>query len=240
MLAYIMCLRLDLKWRGIFELEGVLKHRTDPVVTVAALMFLRTVESEVVEEDIITTQNNGMETSALLTHQRDFTHFIDLLDKLAVTMKRFWEELTHKNASGNLLQDVGFEIAALTDEVSSDFHHITSKTTKINVQFLQVYSEFLFLVLNEQQEARRIHLKAQNILLSMSASRNYGSGLLMLRNYDTFSPCIIVTSGSEVDTGKIISINQEAMDLLERNREELVGEQIEVIMPGAFGKHHKR
>lgn len=205
----------------------------------AALLLLRTVEAEVVEEDIVSSQNNGMDTSALLISQREFMNFRDLLGKLASTMRKFWEELTHKKSSGNLLQEVGFEIATLTDQVSSNFHEITSKSSKLNVQLLQLYSEFLFLVLSEMEEAKRISTKAQNMLLSMSASRNYGNGLLMLKNFDTFSPCIIVASGSETDTGKIRSVNQETMDLLERNREELVGEQIEVIMPGAYAKHHK-
>src|SRR3990167_2939687 len=188
LLAYVMCLRLGLKWRGIFELESVLKQRTDPVVTVAALMFLRTIETEVVEEDIVSTQNNGMDTAALLMHQRDFESFRDLLGRLAETMRRFWEELTHTKSSGNLLQEVGFQIAALTDEVSSTLQSITTKSSKLNVQLLQLYSEFLFLVLSEHEEARRIHLKAQNILTSMTASRNYGKGLLMMKNFDTFSP----------------------------------------------------
>lgn len=230
---------MDLKWRAIYEIEGILKSSCPMVLKISAIRFLEALEYEVEENEIIGTQTSGVDATLIINNQRQYEEFRILLGKSCDFMYKFWQELLEKKPSGNRLQELGFDIARVGETITTRFQQMTFGENNRGLRLLEIYGEYLRYVVNEPEDAKRILDKVESIKSSLLASSTYGDEK-RLRNYENASPSIIVVSGDEKTMGEVISVNIEALNCLEMVRTEILGSNINIIMPKIYAIYHNK
>jgi hypothetical protein len=235
--SFILAMRLDLKWRAIYEIELILKSSAPLAYKICAVRFQGALEHEVEELEIISSQTIGVDAAQILRHQKQYESFKTLLQESCETMTNFWTELLSRTPNGNRLQELGFQISRYGEKITTEFQKMTFGENHRGLRVLEIYGQYLRYVVNEPEEAKRMLDKVLNIRFSLAATRNYAENT-RLRNYESVSPAIIVASGDQKLMGTILTVNLEALKSLEFTRTELLGKNLTTIMPKIYGDNH--
>lgn len=235
--AYIMFGRLNSKWRAVYELETVLSSECPMAIKVSAVRLMSMIEHETKEFEFYSTQNLGVDASKILYRQKHYEELKQIFKSSCETHKLFWEELSEKKPSAEKLQKLGYEIARSNDQISHMLKDSNNGESNQGLKVLQMYGEFLKLVANESEDSKRILQRVNNVTQNMAMSMQIENEN-RIQNLETSNPCIIVASGDFKTMGVILEVNMETQKLLQRMRSELLGENVNMIMPKIYSDYH--
>ena len=233
--SFFQSSKLDLKWKSIYEIEMILRSECDYGVKIAASCYLSSLEKEMVEFELINSQALGVDVKTVITNQEQEEQLKELLTDCCIKNMDFWKELLADNPSGNKLQELGFKITIINDQIRSCFSRMQSKNNN-NIRTLKLYGNYIHLVLNDHEESKRILLKAEN-MQSLSENQQFFNDK-RIRFKDNIDQCIVVASGNMKSMGTIKSINLEACRFLELSNESIIGENVDTLMPKKFAENH--
>lgn len=234
--SYIQSSKLELKWKSIFEIEKIIKSECRQSIKISACSFLSTIEKEMLEFELINTQVLGTDVKTMVQNLDQHEEIKQLLLTSCEKNMQFWTELLSANPSGNKLQDLGFQITIVNDDIKECSNIMNSKNNN-NIRTLTLYGRYLQLVLNDFEESKRILQRVDNIRNTLEANQQIFNDK-RIRFNESVNPCIVVASGNQFDLGTISSINLEACRLLDLNLESMIGENVDTLMPQAYSEHH--
>ena len=238
--AYVLGNRLGFRWRAINEIQRILvSNNASLIIKINALSYLEQIELRLKEEELKTSQLLGLNTHKILAQQKKIEDFKKLLASSCDKSKGFWQELLEKKPNANKLQRLGFQIAEIAGNIQEFVSELFQNENQRSMFILQLYSDYLLLVAGETEEEKRLSAKIEVVANSITAGEWYGKEN-RLKNIEVGNPCILITSCNSEDMGLIKTANIHASNLLFYGKHELEGQNIEIIMPGAFRIHHTR
>ena len=119
-------------------------------------------------------------------------------------------------------------------------HSIKSMIEKANpnnLRTLVLQGNFIDLVLNNSEEAKKIEEKLATIKHTLQANKNYAN-IKRLQYYENISPSVVVASGDYSTLGLIKSYNPEVLKTLEMSKEQLIDQNVKMLMPKMFADYH--
>lgn len=235
--AYIMFSRLNSKWKAIYELEAIMAVECPMIIKISAVRLMSMIEHETKEFEIHSAQNLGIDAIKILYRQQFYQELKELFGKGCETHLLFWQELTDKKPSAEKLQMLGFEIAKSNDLISGLMRDSNNNETNQSLRVLQIYGEYLKLVSNESEDSKRILQRAGNIAQSLAVSIQFDNDK-KLRNIENANPSIMIVSGDYKTMGTILQTNNETLKILERKKDKVIGESVELIMPKIYADFH--
>lgn len=235
----VLTQKLNLKWQAIYLAELVEKKRADFSIMVATYGLIKTVEHDLLEEEIRDGQNTGINAVKVVELYSTINKMNDFISQSAQNVIDFWKELLEESTNGKKLESLGTKVEQIHSEVKEAFE-LVMKENQNHLYALACYGEYLTCIVNEQEEADKIRQKVRTI---SGGNQNYSrasadSGKLAAKAAFQTNPCIIICSADNSTMGVLKRINSECSKLLAWSEEELSGKHINHIMPKVFSDHH--
>jgi len=234
--SFILTQRLNLKWKAIFEIETILGSECSYNLKVAASYFLGNIEKELEDFELVNSQSIGIDIKQMMQNQKQNEELRELFKEACSKTIDLWTELSKPKPKGNLMQAIGLSLTVLNDKIKASYIKI-SQSRNSNIRTLDMYAHYLKLVMCEQSEAKRVHVKVENIYNSLAANRFY-SDERSLKFFENVNPCITVVSGDYRAMGTIKSANSEVLKTLEFSADDIVGKHVNLLMPRVYAEHH--
>lgn len=112
-----------------------------------------------------------------------------------------------------------------------------------NSRVLEIYGAFLNDIAHKEAEAKRIVEKIE--LLNKSEFSNRNNSKQDFREDEepdakrpAMENCVIICSGNQGNLGEIISVSNEVMNFFGYKAREVIGQNIEILMPKYYGERH--
>lgn len=240
--ACFLNLRLGMKWKAIYILEGANYSLSESRVQLATFRFISSIEYEMMEQELTNKDNTGFNVLTLTNFQTRFSAFNDQISQAYMHYYNFWSNLVLTCPNPLILKQIGLTICSLNSQIKANFEGMMDQSTSTHVKSMVLYGYYLKLIVNDFDEAEKVITKANNILSSVSVAGATGSDVLddkKFKNSDSSNLAIITVSGNLRDLGAIKSVNTEAIRLFGYTLEELRGNTIDMLMPKVFAeKHH--
>eukprot|EP01022_Parablepharisma_sp_SALTPOND_P016641 TRINITY_DN248_c0_g1_i1.p1 TRINITY_DN248_c0_g1~~TRINITY_DN248_c0_g1_i1.p1 ORF type:complete len:1944 (-),score=172.22 TRINITY_DN248_c0_g1_i1:9089-14920(-) len=162
--------------------------------------------------------------------------FIKYIEQCAGDHIEFWSHLDSMLPDLNDVNKIGLRIL----ETSKDIQRIWSKLNKINPNHpkaLNIYGYYLREISNDSELGQEFIDKAITINLHKSVADDPLNDFELMFAEDT---AIIMMNGSPDQLGKIIKTNSGVLKLFGYNQFEIYGNDVSIIMPGIFARHHAK
>lgn len=169
--------------------------------------------------------------------------FRSMLSKTTSLYYDFWTSITinRLNSTDNLdeLNKIGSEMIKLNQSIEESYNSLI-KIKSDNFSLIKLYSYFLKHVLNDNEKYKKLKLKSSN------SSKNTGSNFheVEFSNFDTnilkdkdFFKYLIL-SANKKDLANIIDFSTNLCQIFGYNKNELVGKNINFLIPEILHKEH--
>ncbi|KAL4426723.1 hypothetical protein ABPG74_006095 [Tetrahymena malaccensis] len=159
--------------------------------------------------------------------------------KRAIVMhKEFWQELKEENPSLTKLNIIGSKISQTVFQVKEQMNTMLKIKEDIP-KILKIFGQFFIYVLNEKESGLELIKKAkEQIVVGKQKEKEGQEGNY---NYkDNPIPYLLVNNGHKYEVGQIIDLNSLFSIHFGYQREELIGKQVETIIPQLISQYHQQ
>lgn len=198
------------------------------------------------EEELFdsSSHKDNVDYVSAIAYKGYITTFKSLVIKVSLFYIDFWSLLlSYDNAdeqNNNLIKmnELGKKIQQTVLEINETFQKI-NKINSNEPDVLQIYSQFLSEVLNDQKQSKEY----QNKLIELNKKKiKYDENNLYTLNFKSLSQSeeyqYIITSAKPEDFGTITNISLAVCLLLGFVREEIIGQKIDVLIPEILHEEH--
>ncbi len=156
----------------------------------------------------------------------------------------FWSLLLNPNQDNQeelaKLNDYGSKINNLVEEINNHFDKM-QKLKHNDQEVIRFYADFLSDILNDKERASSYKSRINEI---EGAKENYDDLNLLNVDVNALSSSdeyqYIIISGQPDNLGVVTNISLGVCSLFGYTRNDIVGKNIEIIMPEVYHKHHKK
>jgi len=235
--AYIKRYKLDSIWVALAEAQQIYAESSDIRLCYGADLFIREIEHSMAEYEIRRKETAQVDVVALIDFQKKSADFNELLVVAYELNYSFWTHLSKEKLNVNIIKTLGSKLIHTNKQLKNTYDAMTEQTGNQNKATI-IYGQYLHLVANETEESEK--------LLSKAKIQNMGSttGIVRvedkkLRNTDASNLSIVIASGEGNRMGEIISVNSETLRLFEFSSEEILGSNVEMLMPRIYAERHQ-
>lgn len=236
--AYILHLKLNQKWKAIYELLQISsQHSVDSRVSLAGYDFLHSIEREMLDSEIKKRDLNGVNVISLIEYQKLFSDFFAKIKQAFNLYQEFWSELTVDRPRLNHIKLVGVQICASNDTIEHSYAGLIEQAGT-QLKAILLYGNYLKFVVNDNEESDKIMKRALNLLNNTQMSKTMAVDDKTQRYSDANNVAIIVASGDKQAMGLIKSINSETLKLFGFSTSEISGKTVDILMPRIYAANH--
>jgi len=234
--AYVQKEKLDNKFKGLFELMIALDAKPSIEEEYAIFRYKNIIEDEIIENDQKHIELKGIDVNLIVDFENKFVDFQTAIEAAVESHLDFWRELLENNPEIQKLQTLGSYITKSLEEAERQYERLCTINPN-HVKMLKIYGNFLKEVVHDENEGQRILDKAEQVDKSSAANRQFVDDD-KLKYGDNANPSIITCSGNFTTMGIILNANNDVFKLLGYSKVEMIGQNINHIMPKALGDEH--
>ena len=180
------------------------------------------IEKDIIEEDMKSTESKGVDITSIVKFQGVFVQFTHVIEKCTSLHLDFWRELLDANTDVNKLHHLGKEITTHINK-SQELFKLLNELNPNNVKGLQLYGNFLRLVLNDESEGKDILERATNINRSTLVNKQF-IDTERVKYGESGKAAMFMVSGNADCLGIIISCNADAHRIFQYSKLEMTGQ----------------
>ncbi|KAL4493019.1 hypothetical protein ABPG72_020798 [Tetrahymena utriculariae] len=186
--------------------------------------------------------NDGDDGDDDIIQQIKFDSALQLCEeymKRAIIMhKEFWQELKEENPSLAKLNIIGSKISQTVFQVKEQMNTMIKIREDIP-KILKIFGQFFIYVLNEKESGIELIKKAkEQIVVGKEKEKDGKEGNY---NYkDNPIPYLLVNNAHKYEVGQILDLNSLFSIHFGYQREELIGKQVEIIIPQLISQYHQQ
>lgn len=230
-LAQIQYYELDLIWHSVKLIQEISEKKPNWHQELAMLSILKDIELELKSETLMNDDRNGENIVQMVEFEDNYLTFLRIIGKITQYQIEFWNEISLEKPNTKKIYQVGRWLSKNLEIVDTLFENLTSAENE-SMKPLRLYYKFLDLVCNEKSKSRKIYDRIVNYKNRINA--NIG----LSRRSKKGKKCIIVASGNLRNLGEIISSSDEINDFFGYKPKEVQGNNIKILMPDRYSKHH--
>ena len=177
-----------------------------------------------------------------LEYKNHFTHFKSSIVKASILYLDFWSLLLNPNQDSqedlSKLNDYGAKINILVEEINSRFDKM-QKLKHNDKEGLKYYADFLNDILNDKEKAKRLRKKINEIEETKVNSEEINIMNIDINALSSNSDYqYIVCSAHSKYLGTITNVSLGIYIMFGFTKNELVGKNIDILIPEIFHKEH--
>lgn len=237
MSSYVMHLKLNLKWKAIYEIQDIYANSQDFRVRYSSDVFIRQVEHEMIEAELRKREISHIDVVGLIEYQKRFAEFNQLLGEAFESYSAFWTQLASNKPVVKTVKRLGTKIIHTNQSIKTTFDLMMERTGN-QVKTITLYGNYMKLVVNDIEESDKILSRAK-ALESAQAGRSTSDDK-RLKYSDASNLCIVMASADQSSMGIIKSVNSETLKFFDYTSDELLGRNVDVLMPKVFADNHDR
>ena len=186
-----------------------------------------------------------LNTIQSLEYKNNFNKFKILISKTSSLYYDFWSSLYSSHIQGiedlTKLNEIGNQINKLIKNIDKIFSKLTEIKNN-DFELIKIYESFVKNILNDKEKYKKYHNLLMNLLVDKSINikdidySNFNIGYL---NESQESKYLIV-SINEDNKGVISNISSKACPVLGYHKNEIIGKNINLLIPGLFQKIHDK
>jgi PAS domain S-box-containing protein len=235
LLAYLQHEKMKNKFKSLFELMQAAEMKPNYQEEFSIYRYKMIIEEEMIEADMRNNNEmNGMDVNQMVQFQNYYVKFVSTIEKAVKLHYEFWKELLEESPDIKKLESLGSSITKIVEDSRKQFD-VLSDINSNHHKCLDLFGRFLKEVVNDDINGQRIIEKAQKVSKQIN-QRQAGEELSKFEEHS--DTAIITISGNFRQIGIITNSNNQITNLLGYNKNELVGEKIETIMPKIFADNH--
>lgn len=235
LLAYIQHEKLKNKFKSLFELMQASEMKPNYQEEFAIFRYSLIIEDEMVEADMRANNEMGtMDVNQMVQFQNMFVVFTDTIKTAVKLHLDFWRELTEENPDIKKLEGLGSGITKIVEDSRKQFEQMNDLNSNHH-KCLEMFGRFLKEVVNDETNGQRILERSEKVQRQAHQRMAAEDMSKLEENSDT---AIVTISGNFRKIGQITNSNSQITQLLGYNKQDLVNEKIETIMPKIFADSH--
>jgi PAS domain S-box-containing protein len=234
--AYVQKEKLDNKFKGLFELMIALEAKPSIEEEYAIFRYKNIIEDEIIENDQKHIELKGIDVNLIVDFENKFVDFQTAIEAAVESHLDFWRELLENNPEIQKLQTLGSYITKSLEAAERQYERLCAINPN-HVKMLKIYGNFLKEVVHDENEGQRILDKAEQVDKSSAANRQFVDDD-KLKYGDNANPSIVTCSGNFTAMGTVLNANNEVFKLLGYSKMEMIGQNINHVMPKALGDEH--
>jgi len=234
--AYFQQEKKKNRFKALYELMVTEENHPGLREEFAVFRYRNIIEKEMEEDEIRNTNNKELDVKLLVQFQDQYVTLQSEIHKAVNQQLEFWRELEQINPNVQKLLSLGSKITAQADIVKTQYsklHEINSN----NLKMLNMYGNFLKDIMNETFESQRILEKASYIAGTINMNKKYVDNE-RFKYSENSNTCIITCSANINDLGIILNANTEVTRILKYQVHDLLGENINMVMPQILAEVH--
>jgi hypothetical protein len=238
--AFFLLERMNKKQQANLELLNTEKYSPKFAEQFIIYRYKKIIEEQSSE---IGDNEENLDVVSNIAYKNHFTQFKNSIAKVATLYMDFWGLLLNPNQDNNedlaKLNDYGSKINVLVEEINEHFEKM-QKLKHNDQEVIRYYSDFLNDILNDKEKAS-LHRSRLNEI--ENAKQNYDDVNLMnidinsLQASDEYQ--FVIISAQPEKFGLVTNISLGLCSMFGYTRSELIGKNIEFVMPEIFHKNHK-
>jgi hypothetical protein len=238
--AFFLLERMNKKQQANLELLNTEKYSPKFAEQFIIYRYKKIIEEQSSE---IGDNEENLDVVSNIAYKNHFTQFKNSIAKVATLYMDFWGLLLNPNQDNNedlaKLNDYGSKINVLVEEINEHFEKM-QKLKHNDQEVIRYYSDFLNDILNDKEKAA-LHRSRLNEI--ENAKQNYDDVNLMnidinsLQASDEYQ--FVIISAQPEKFGIVTNISLGICSMFGYARSELIGKNIEFVMPEIFHKNHR-
>lgn len=234
--AYLHQEKLSNRFKALYELLETDENKPQIQIEFAIFRYKNIIEEEIVEHDANNSENKGIDVNILVLFQNKFVEFQNHIEKSVNFHLDFWRELLEDNPDIQKLQSLSSKITRSVEEVAGNFDKICEINNN-HTRMLKIYGNFLRNIVNDDAEGRKLIERAEYIEKTSLANKQFIDNE-RLKYGENSTTCIVTCSGNYSNLGTVTNINNEVLRILEWSKTEIIGQNINRLMPKIIGDAH--
>jgi hypothetical protein len=188
--------------------------------------------------------DDNLDVVSNIAYKNHFNQFKNSITKVATLYMDFWSLLLNPNQDNNedlaKLNDYGSKINVLVEEINDHFDKM-QKLKHNDQEVIRYYSDFLFDILNDKEKGAQFKSRLSEL---DGTKQNYDEVNLMnidinaLQSSDEYQ--YVIMSAQPEKMGTISNISLGLCSNFGYTRSEIIGKNIEAVMPEVFHKQHRK
>ncbi len=239
--AFFLLERLNKKAQANLELLNTEKYSPrfeEQFIIYRYKKLLEEQSSEIGDAD------DNLDVVSNIAYKNHFNQFKNSITKVATLYMDFWSLLLNPNQDNNedlaKLNDYGSKINVLVEEINDHFDKM-QKLKHNDQEVIRYYSDFLFDILNDKEKGAQFKSRLNEL---DGTKQNYDEVNLMnidinaLQSSDEYQ--YVIMSAQPEKMGTISNISLGLCSMFGYTRSEIIGKNIEAVMPEVLHKGHKK
>ena len=174
-----------------------------------------------------------VDTLQVLQYTQNYNFCISLMKQASAISVQFWSLFLKDSTTGALVSKFGHQLILLKRQITKR-SEVLINNFGFNLHFLYKFVVFQQRVIHNEQFTYELVNKIKNIAENNKVQKS--KNLIT----STSKQIIIRISGERRDLGGITGINEDANFLLEYEKGEIMGRNIDILMPPLVGIHHNK
>jgi PAS domain S-box-containing protein len=234
--AYVQREKLNNKYKALFEIMIARENKPSVEQEFAIYRYKSLIEEEIIDDDSKTSETKGIDVNIIVHFQNMFVAFQAALENAVELHLDFWRELLEANPGIYKLQSLGSMITHSVEEISERYKKLNDINPN-HIKMLQSYGQFLKNIVNDDVEGQRVLEKADYVIKSSVVNKQFIEND-RLKYGENSNTCIITVSGNLNKMGNIKNINNEITRILGFSKADLIGQNINRIIPKYLAEIH--
>ena len=234
--AYLQHEKLENKYKALFELMLIQENKPNIQEEFAMCRYKDLIEREMIENDQKYSDSKEIDVNVIVHFQNSFVEFQSDIEKSVNLYLSFWRELLETSPDIQKLQSLGSRITNQVEATNTQFRKL-SEMNPNHIKCLQIYGNFLKDIVNDYQEGQKILEKADYIDKSSMVNKQLVHSDVV-KYGENSNTCIITCSGNLNEIGLVMNCNNEITRILNYSKNDLIGRNINSIMPPVISQYH--
>jgi len=231
-LAFVFDEKLHNKFKALYELDSFksLKHSIEQESV--AFRLKASIERQIIDEDQKFAESSGLDFKQAYLYYQKFLIFEDLIGEATSLQVDFWNELIQKDPKPQILERVGIKVVNLWEKIGKLYKKLLNMNSN-NIPTLQLYGDFLKNVANDPAESTKVIDKIENAATTTNIKQQLNE-TDEHQDYEEYQKSMMMYYGEWKRLGDFKDITPEITKLLGYSRNEMIGENLNLITPRIY------
>lgn len=234
--AFIQHEKLKNRYKALCEMMIIERGKPNIQEEFSIFRHKNIIEEEMIEYDLRSIEAKGLDVNIIVDFQNKYVIFQSNIEKAVNIHLDFWCELLEISPDIHKLQSLGSRITNQVELSSGQFRKLNEMNPN-HIKCLTIYGNFLKDIVNDDQEGLRLIEKAEYVEKSAVVNKQFIDND-RLKYGENSNTCIITCSGNLNSMGIIKNVNNEITRLLGFSKFQIMGKNIDVIMPKLIADSH--
>lgn len=229
--------KLNGQFQALFDLSSISTNRWTIDQEYTVFKGRDIIEQQMIAQDKLKSEERGVDFNKVISFHKNVSSLETLLIEATENYLDFWTELSQTVPKVETLDLCGASIITTLDKISKKYRQLT-KVNPFNNELIKMYGSFQKEVVNNQREAKRELEKLESTATTLSNKRlRHNSEYKIIDNPNI---CLITVSGHIRTMGLVKDVTNEIAKILGYSKSELIGQNINTIMPKVIRDLHDK